>query len=205
MPFINAELAGGGVDFRSPHQARYADAWKKHLCQSCGNPAGDPAILVCGPRQILTGRYDEPPVCAPCAQYVSRACPMVSGRTVVYPSRPRLTEGHRGGKCFDPGCECGGWRVSDPEHSADQGGQPVLPWYACWVHPGDLQVTAHWASVPCSDKGCEHDRLIINGAMLLTAPLKIFLVSEPGTGRIWRKLTPAEAAEHATAALGGQP
>jgi hypothetical protein len=201
MPWANAELADGGVDFRSPHYARFAAAWTKCLCQSCGNPAGDPAVLICGPRQILHRKYDEPPLCPPCALYVTRACPVVNGRTEVYPSRLRLTEGHRGKKCAEPGCDCGGWRVTGPEHSADQGGQPVLPWYACWIHPADFTVTAHRTVSRCADKGCEHERLIVNGCLLNVPPLKIYLVSEPGNGRIWRRLTQDEAVTHATAAL----
>jgi hypothetical protein len=204
LPWVNAELADGGVDFRSPHHARYEQCWTGGLCQSCGNATGDPAVLVCGPRQILNRRFDEPPVCPPCALYAGKACPMVSGRTAVYPTRQKLTEGHRGGKCAE-GCGCGGWQVTDPEHSADQGGQPALPWYACWIHPAGYTVTAHWAKSRCTDLGCEHDRLIVNGAILNVPPLKIFLVSEPGAGRIWRKLAPDEAAEHATQALGGTP
>jgi hypothetical protein len=201
QPWANVQLADGGVDFRTAHHARYAECWTKCLCQSCGNPAGDPAVLVCGPRQILSGKFDEPPVCPPCALYVSKACPMVNGTTVVYPSRPKISEGHRGGKCSEPGCDCGGWVTTDPEHSADQGGQPALPWYACWIHPADFTVTAHKIVSRCSDLGCEHERLIINGCLLNAAPLKIYLVSEPGTGRIWRRLTHDEAVTHATAAL----
>ena len=200
MPWANVELADGGVDFRSPHHARYEICWRESRCQSCGRPTGDPAVLVCGPRQVLSLRFDEPPVCPPCALYVSRACPFVSGRAVTYPDRPRVSEGHRGGKCPE-GCGCGGWQVTDPEHSADQGGQPNLPWYACWIHPEDYVVTAHKITKPCTDKGCEHERLIVNGGLLNVPPLKIYLASEPGTGRIWRRLTDTEAAGHATAAL----
>jgi hypothetical protein len=205
QPWANVELADGGTDFRSPHHTRYAEAWKRCLCQSCGRPAGDPAVLICGPRQILNRRYDEPPLCPPCALYVSRACPMVNGRTVTYPDRPRVSEGHRGEKCGKPGCGCAGWQVTDPEHSADQGGQPNLPWYACWIHPGDYTVTAHKITKPCSDRGCEHEHLIVNGCLLNVPPLKIYLASEPGTGRIWRRLTGTEAREHATRALEAVP
>ena len=201
-PWANAELADGGVDFRSPHHTRYATCWRECRCQSCGRPTGDPGVLICGPRQILSRQFDEPPLCTSCAFYVSKACPQVNGNRTVYADRLRLTEGHRGGKCPD-GCGCGGWIETDPEHSADQAGQPNLPWYACWFHPGQYTVTAHRAITRCSDLGCEHERLIVNGAILNSAPLKIFLVSEPGAGRIWRKLTAGEAAEHATQALGG--
>jgi hypothetical protein len=205
QPWVNVELADGGVDFRSAHQTRFAECWTSCRCQSCGRPTGDPAVLVCGPRQILNRRFDEPPLCPPCALYVSKACPMVNGRAEVYPQRPRVSQGHRGKTCTEAGCECGGWIESDPEHSADQGGQRALPWYACWFHPADYTVTAHKTVTRCSDKGCEHERLIVNGAILNAPPLKIFLVSEPGIGRAWRRLTDAEAAKHAAQALGGKP
>jgi hypothetical protein len=200
-PWVNVELADGGADYSSTHYARYERAWTECLCQSCGNPTGDRAVLVCGPRQILTRRFDEPPVCPPCALYASRACPMVAGRTEVYPERPRVVAGHRGAKCTDPSCGCDGWIDTDPEHSADQGGQMALPWYACWIRPGDYTVTAHKILTRCSDLGCEHERVIVNGAILNAVPLKILLIAEPGAGRIWRKLSEAEAAGHATQAL----
>lgn len=201
MPWINAELADGGADFRSTHRTRFEQSWRDSVCQSCGNPTGARAVLICGPRQILSGSFDEPPACPPCALYASRACPMVAGRTEIYPDRPRVIEGLRGEKCTDPDCDCAGWTNIDPEHSADMGGTPVLPWYAAWVPSGAWQLTAHKAFVRCTDLGCEHERLIINGAQLLVAPLKIALISEPGTGRIWRTLTAAEASAHAAAAL----
>lgn len=201
QPWVNVELADGGVDFRSTHHTRYEAAWSRCLCQSCGQPTGDRAVLVCGPRQILNRKYDEPPVCPPCALYTSKACPMVAGRTEVYPDRPKISAGHRGAKCTDPGCNCDGWVITDPEHSADQGGQRALPWYACWIRPGDYTVTAHKIVSRCSDLGCEHERLIVNGCILNVPPLKIILIAEPGTGRIWRKLSADEAAEHAMRAL----
>jgi hypothetical protein len=200
---VNVALADGGSDFRSTHRTRFEKSWLECRCQSCGRLASPRAVLVCGPRQILHGHYDEPPACPPCALYASRACPMVAGRLVSYPDRQRVTEGHRGQKCPDPECGCGGWTNIDPEHSADMGGQLALPWYAAWIMPGSYQVTGHKAVYRCSDRGCEHERLMVNGATLAAPPLKVILVSEPGAGRIWRTLTADEAAEHATAALEG--
>ena len=201
LPWVNAELAGGGVDFRSPHTARYERAWKECLCQSCGNPAAPRAVLVCGPRQLLTLHFDEPPACPPCAAYAGQACPFVSGRSVTYPDRLRITEGHRGEKCPDPSCGCGGWTATDPGNSADMGGQPNLPWYACWIRPRDYVLTAHIATVRCSDLGCEHQRTLINGAELTRLPVKVQLMSEPGKAAERRTLAPAEALEHAAAAI----
>lgn len=201
LPWVNAGLAGGGVDFRSPHTARYEQAWKECLCQACGRPAGPRAVLVCGPRQVLTLRFDEPPACPPCALYASRACPFVSGRAVTYPDRPRITEGHRGGRCPDPACGCAGWQESDPEHSADMGGQPNLPWYACWIRPRGYVITAHKILTRCSDLGCEHERTLIDGAQLTRVPLKIQLLSVPGGTAARRTLPAAEALAHAAAAI----
>lgn len=199
--WVNAELADGGTDFRSPHTARYELAWKKCLCQSCGRPTGPRAVLVCGPRQLLTLRFDEPPVCPPCAVYARQACPFVSGRSTAYPGRPRIAEGHRGEKCTDPSCGCGGWAETDPEHSADMGGQPNLPWYACWIGPRDYVITAHKTVSRCSDLGCEHERTLIDGAQLTRLPLKIQLLSEPGETVTRRTLAPADALAHAAAAI----
>ena len=201
LPWVNAELADGGVDFRSPHTAKYEAAWKRGLCQSCGNPIGLRMVLVCGPRQVLTLRFDEPPVCPPCAVYVSRSCPFVSGRTTVYPDRPRITEGHRGEKCFDPSCGCGGWQETDPEHAADMGGQPNLPWYALWIGRRDYALTGHVIKTRCSDLGCEHERTLVNGAMLRTLPLKIQLLSEPGRQVERVTLSPGQALIHAAEAI----
>lgn len=203
IPWINVELRDGGADFRTARHARYEQSWSSCLCQSCGKPTGPRAVLVCGPRQLLSGKYDEPPVCPPCALYASNGCPMVAGRRLVYADRSRITESHRGQVCPDPECDCGGLVDSDPEHSAEFGGQPAHPWYACWVPAGRWQLTGHIAHTRCSDRGCVHERMVINGATLDGPPLKVVLVSEPGRGRIWRTLSWAEAREHATAARGG--
>ena len=200
--WVNAELADGGTDFRSPHTARYEKAWLECRCQSCGNPTGPRAVLVCGPRQVLTLHFDEPPTCPPCAAYARQACPFVSGRSVKYPDRRRISEGHRGEKCADPSCGCGGWRATDPEHSAGMGGQPNLPWYACWTTPDAYIVTAHKITARCSDLGCEHERTLVNGANLTRLPLKVQLLSEPGRQAERRTLTFAQALAHAAAAIG---
>ena len=197
--WVNAGLRDGGTDFRSPHTARYEAAWRQCRCQSCGNPTGPRVVLVCGPRQLLTLRFDEPPVCPPCASYVRRACPFVSGRAVTYPDRQRLTEGHRGQACFDPSCDCAGWQAADPEHSADMGGQPNLPWYAAWIGPSDYTVTGHVAKV--RHLGRDYDRTLVNGALLRRLPLKVQLLSEPGRKVERRTLSPGEALEHASAAI----
>lgn len=156
-PFINITLADGGVDFRSPHQGRYERCWKECLCQTCGNPLGELAVFFGGPRQVRNRRFDEPPLCPPCAVYASRACPMVAGRQAHYADRERLSEGKRGHVCPDAGCACGGFIDSDP-NAYDASGEPAHDWYAVYVRVGGWAITVHDVQVPCSDRGCLHTR-----------------------------------------------
>ena len=53
-------------------------------------------------------------------------------------------------------------------------------------------MTAREIVTVCSDKGCEHKRLIVSGGLLTAPPLKVFLVSAPGEGRVWRRLSDEE-------------
>ena len=94
-PFVNIRLADGGVDFRSPDTKRYTMCWTNNLCQTCGDPLGLTAVLFGGPRQLASLRFDEPPLCPPCAVYASQACPMVAGRQARYADRQRhILAGH---------------------------------------------------------------------------------------------------------------
>lgn len=194
-PYVNIRLADGGVDFRSPHQKKFGECFTKGLCQTCGNPTGRMAVLFGGPNQIVSGRFDEPPLCPPCAQYASKACPMVAGRQTHYAARARLAEGVRGHVCATEGCDCGGLVPSDPNFT-DHGGDPAHTWYAAFIRRGTYTVTVHNVPTYCSDGLCDqpHDRIVVNGCQLNTPPMKVFLVSEPGAGRIWRRLTPGEVA-----------
>lgn len=195
-PYINLRLADGGVDFRSPHHTKYARCWQKGLCQTCGNPTGHPAVVFGGPNQLRSGRFDEPPLCPPCALYASRACPMVAGRMDRYADRQRISEGRRGRACSEPGCDCGGWIPTEP-NSGGSAGDPAHAWYAVYIDPAAYAVTVHWVELTCPDQDCRHDRherLVVNGGQLTAPPLKVVLVSEPGAGRVWRRLTEQEAA-----------
>jgi hypothetical protein len=186
-PFVNIRLADGGVDFRSPHQITYERCWRDNLCQTCGNQLTGTVVLFGGPNQIRTRSFDEPPLCTACAVYASRACPMVAGRLSHYAGRERLSEGRRGHVCPDTDCDCGGFRASDPA-AHDAAGEPAHDWYAVYVRVGDWDLTANEVEAPCSDRGCLHKRLLINGCRLRVEPRKVVLVSTQGRGRVWDRV-----------------
>jgi hypothetical protein len=188
-PWVNIQLADGGVDFRSPHQATYERCWTEGRCQVCSNSTGHPAVLFGGPNQLRDLHFDEPPLCAPCARYASQACPMVSGRMSHYADRERLAEGNRGHVCPDGACGCGGFTDSDPD-AGDASGQPAHSWYAVYVRPGAWQLTGNVVRIHCSDRVCSelHERLLVNGATLTAPPLKVVLVSTQPDGYLWRRL-----------------
>lgn len=194
-PYVNIQLADGGVDFRGRHQAKFAECWQRSLCQVHGERIEGRTVLFASPSQLASRHIDEAPLCVPCALYTSRACPMIAGRQERFADRPKVSEGTRGKVCAEPGCGCGGWTHTDPGQGDGQAGQPAHPWYALYASPGAWQVTASIVRRQCSDLGCWHETPEVNGALLIGAPLKVVLVSSPGEGRVWRTLAPAEVAE----------
>jgi hypothetical protein len=175
-PWINVELADGGVDFRAQHRRRAELAITRRLCQVCGTRLRNLAILLGGPDPLRHLMFGEPPLHPECAVYTSRACPMVAGDMTAYPTRPRLAEGARGATCPTPGCDCGGWVTHDP---GDRTGRAAHPWYAVYA-------TAYtWARD-------QHGTL-----MVLTAPTavrKVRLISRPGEHLFpWRAVPDALA------------
>jgi hypothetical protein len=193
VPVVNMRLADGGVDFRTRHTAAYENCWQRDLCQVCGNQLTNPAVLFGGPVQLRELRFGEAALCTPCAVYTSRGCPMIAGRMASFATREAVSAGKRGKTCTTPGCDCGGAVPTDPSATGSSG-DPAHPWYACYVRPGAWQLTGNKVRYRCTDKGCEHERVVINGALLTAPPLKVVLVSEPGHGRLWRTLTADEVA-----------
>lgn len=183
IPWVNVRLADGGVDFRSPHNGRYERAWKERLCQTCGQSLTPTAVFFGGPNQLTTRRFDEPPVCTPCAVYVAEACPMVAGRLPRYADREHLAFGPRGKTCPDPRCDCAGWVKTVA--GRESGGEPAHPWYAVYVPMPGWVLTGE--EVTTTVKGRALTRTVINGGQLTVEPRKVVHVSEPGVGRVWQR------------------
>lgn len=131
VPWVNVQIADGTADFRSQHRTRVDRCWTERRCQVCGAGIDATLVLLGGPNQVRDLLFDEPPLHPACSSYTADACPMVNGTLTTYPARPRVAEGHRGGTCPDPNCDCGGW-VPDGD-SEDHGGDPAHEWYAVWT------------------------------------------------------------------------
>lgn len=141
-PYVNVELADGGVDFRSTHHKRWERCWREGICQVCALGLTEPIVLLGGPLQLET-YFSEPPLHPWCAGYASKACPMVAGRMSHYPERPKVSDGKRGKKCPLPGCDCQGWLPHPGQGNADHGGEPAHEWFAVWADAVTLAVNPH--------------------------------------------------------------
>lgn len=169
-PWVNVHLADGGIDFRSQHRTRVIEALSRSLCQVCGLPLGHPIVLLGGPKSLRQLIFGEPPLHPECAVYTSKACPVVAGERTHTPTGPSISRGKRGEKCFEPGCDCGGWVPSTPD---DAGHEPLdlEPWYAVYASGFSI------ATAP--------DGNIIGALLSPSQVLVIRLISRPGQGRCW--------------------
>lgn len=175
LPWANVRLGDGGADFRSHHHAKWLQCWSERLCQVCGDNLVHPIVLLGGPNQLRHLLFDEPPLHPECAVYTSRACPMVNGERTHYADRELISQGKRGRACYDPGCDCGGWVEHPNQHAANHGGDPAHEWYAVYIRAYTL------AARP--------DGSPIGGVCAPDDVLVVRLVSQPGEGRCWVKVT----------------
>ncbi|WP_292974996.1 hypothetical protein [Mycobacterium sp.] len=174
IPWVNVQLADGGVDFRSQHESRAQTCWTQGICQMCATPIGHPIVLLGGPEQVAKLQFDEPPLHPECAVYATLACPMVAGRLERFADRELVSAGQRGAACTVPGCDCGGW-VPTPGLEPATGGRPAHPWYAVYVSGYSLGVTAN------------HTDRVHAGVVERAQVLAVRHVSTPGLGRIWKR------------------
>lgn len=175
-PWVNVQLADGGVDYRRQHRTRVITALKRGLCQVDGIPLRHPIVLLGGPESVRHLLFAEPPLHPECAVYTSRACPLVAGALAQTATGLSVSQGKRGQTCFEPGCTCGGWVPSTPDDAKDE---PVEahPWYAVYASRFSI------ATRPDGD---------VFGALVeLDDVLAVRLVSRPGEGRCWTTITDA--------------
>lgn len=173
IPWVNVQLADGGVDFRSQHDSRTQTCWRQGVCQVCATPVTRPIVLIGGPTQVNSLQFDEPPLHPECAAYVSRACPMIAGRLDYFADRDTITTGHRGEACSEPGCDCGGWVPTPGSTAPLPAGRRAHDWYAVYV-----------SGYSCAVSSANPDR-VHSGLVDRSQVLAIRHISTPGLGRTW--------------------
>ncbi|MCV7174756.1 hypothetical protein [Mycolicibacterium sphagni] len=183
-PWVNVELADGGVDFRSQHTAKTQACWANRLCQLCGTGIfGAPIVLLGGPHRVSVLQFDEPPLHPQCAAYVVKACPMVAGRQERYAAGDTVSHGKRGETCAKPGCDCGGWVETPGMGPLPEPGRPAHDWYAVYVSDYSCAVSP------------DNPGVIHSGVVEPSQVLAVRHASAPGVGRVWKTI-PLEEVYH---------
>lgn len=172
-PWVNVELADGGIDFRSQHTNKAIMCWQDFRCQVDGQALGKQFVLMGGPDQLRSLLFDEPAMHPECAGYVAQACPMVGGRLTHYAKGDSLSAGRRGKTCPQPGCNCGGWVEGHKTRAL--AGSPAHDWFA--VHAIGYTVAVR------------PNGQVIGAALETTDVVNVMKVSVAGEGYVWE---PAE-------------
>jgi hypothetical protein len=177
-PWINLELADGGIDFRRQHRSRVITALQRRLCQVCGTALRQPIVLFGGPNDLHDLIFSEPPLHAECGVYTSLACPVVAGERTTAPSGPSVSQGKRGKTCYLPGCDCDGWVPSTPDDATTE--------------PVELH---DWFAVYARNFGITYrpDGSILGAIVQPHEVLGVRLISRPGQGRCWERVEDALA------------
>lgn len=185
IPWVNVQLADGGVDFRAQHDSRAQRSYTQGICQVCATRIERPPfVFIGGPEQLAKLQFGEPPLHPECAVYVSRACPMVAGRLERFASRDSISAGRRGQTCPDPGCDCGGW-IPTPGSPQNTDGAPAHDWYAVYASGYSLGITP--------DRPDRVHSAVVEQRQVLA----VRHISTPGVGRTWKRVSPALVAQEA--------
>jgi hypothetical protein len=128
IPWIALELADGTWDLAGCAARRVNLAMFDARCQLCSHPIKWRPNFFGTQDQIDDTPIvlDSPPMHAECADYAAAVCPMVHGRLNAY--RAKASRAHRSDSCNKPGCDCGGWKVVEPEILAARAGQAAPRW-----------------------------------------------------------------------------
>jgi hypothetical protein len=128
MPWIALELADGTYDLAGCAARRVNLAMFDARCQLCSHPITYRPVFFGTQDQVEDDPIvlDSPPMHADCADYAAAVCPMVHGRLATY--RAKESRAHRSDSCNKVGCDCGGWKIVEPEAMAGRAGQAAPRW-----------------------------------------------------------------------------
>jgi hypothetical protein len=105
-----------------------------NLCQLCKEPMLETVILMARPMDFIQGAVGEPGQHALCADYATRACPMLAGQLPCHRERIRSRQ-----QCGTSGC----WCEHQPPVSGDEiarAGRPPQPWFSVQLPISDYRV-----------------------------------------------------------------
>jgi hypothetical protein len=107
---------------------------RSRICQICGEPLEDRAVLLCRQRDLAAGYAPEPAMHPECAAYAAKACPMLNGRMTHHRAHPRDLAAMT---CQDPGCPCHALGSGPDEHA--RAGHPAEEFVAVWLEPHHIR------------------------------------------------------------------
>jgi hypothetical protein len=87
VPFIQL-WAGDKPDFRAVNMEHCARCFRDKLCAICGRRLGEYCYFIGGPLSKKNRLFVDPAMHKQCAEFASKVCPLVSGPSQEYSTRP---------------------------------------------------------------------------------------------------------------------
>ncbi|WP_177235416.1 cell envelope biogenesis protein OmpA [Streptomyces sp. MUSC 14] len=167
VPWV-ALIHDGHAAFGALDADRALTAFRRRLCQICGQRLDERCFLTVRPADVAQGCSPEPAIHPECLPYTAEHCPMLNGTATHYRRSPVLASHPAGRPCTDPSCPCPS-RTPDAGHTA-RSGSPAERYEAWMIH------THRYRLVPLPDRpetpsGISLHVPILRKRVLRTAPL----------------------------------
>ncbi|MFF8932264.1 cell envelope biogenesis protein OmpA [Streptomyces longwoodensis] len=131
VPYVtlihDGHAAFGVLDADKAHAA-----FRRRLCQICGQPLDERCFLLVRPADAAEGRSPEPALHPECLPYAAAHCPMLNGTRTHYRRSPVLASHPAGRPCSEPSCRCLSG-TTDEGHTA-RSGSPADRYEAWMIH-----------------------------------------------------------------------
>ncbi|MEU6511036.1 cell envelope biogenesis protein OmpA [Streptomyces sp. NPDC046942] len=147
---------------------RTLTAFRRRLCQICGQRLDERCFLIVRPADVAQGCSPEPAIHPECLPYTAANCPMLNGTATHYRRSPVLASHPAGRPCTDPSCPCPS-RAPDAGHTA-RSGSPADR-YEAWMIRTHHYRLASLPERPEMPSGISLDVPILRKRVLRTAPL----------------------------------
>ncbi|MFE8018254.1 cell envelope biogenesis protein OmpA [Streptomyces antibioticus] len=148
VPYVTL-VHGGHAAFGTLDADKTINAFRRRLCQICGQPLDERCYLLVRPADVVKECSPEPALHPECLPYTAEHCPMLNGSRTHYRRSPVLASHPAGRPCTDPSCPCPD-RSPDDGHSA-RSGSPADRYEAWMIHTVNYRLvpTPGRPDVPC--------------------------------------------------------